>query len=116
VTEPELGGAPPDSPPAPRRRRFSLVVTLICTAVVLVYVGAPLGPLVTDSSPLSKLERPEESLDRLVTRELDLYHAMRGSSPLEWQIYRMMAGGEDPAREAAGWYQELAERDRKSVV
>src|SRR5262249_17989447 len=95
--------------PARPRRHFSLLVTLICSAVVAVYVGLPLGPLVTDTSPATKLERPQESLDRLVTRELDLHRVMRPSSPLEWRPFPIMTGGGDPAREAADWSQELAE-------
>jgi membrane protease YdiL (CAAX protease family) len=98
-----------DVGPPTRRRRFSILVTLVCSLVVAIYVGLPLGPLLRDSSPLDQLDRPEDSLERLVTRELDLREAMRHGFVWEWRLYRVLSGVEDPAREAASWYEELAD-------
>ncbi len=77
--------------------------------MVAIYVGLPLVSLLADSSPLAKLDRPEDSLTRLVSRELDLYHAMRGGSGFEWRLYQLFAGAENPTLEASEWYEELAD-------
>jgi len=107
MTEPD-GVFPEPARPAPSRR-FSVLFTITCSLVVAVYIALPLGPLITPSSPLAQLERPEESLDRLVTRELDLREAMRHGLRWEWPLYRILTGGEDPVREAGTWYEELSE-------
>ncbi len=97
------------APPAPRPH-FSTLVTVACTIVVLIYIGLPLGPLIKNSaSPLAQLDRPEDSLERLVTRELDLREAMRHGLAWEWRLYRVLSGGEDPIRQARTWYEELAD-------
>jgi membrane protease YdiL (CAAX protease family) len=107
MSEPE-GGAQDPAPTAPRPR-FSILVTVICSIVAATYVGLPLGPLLRDTSPIDQLERPDDSLQRLVTRELDLDEALRRGALWEWRLYRALSGGEDPIREAASWYDELAD-------
>src|SRR5206468_10366366 len=57
-----------------------------------------------------ELERPAESLERLVTRELDLRAAMRGGPRWEWRLYRALSGDEDPLATAGDWYGELGEQ------
>jgi uncharacterized protein len=111
VTDPDLVSlAHADAgSPAPRAS-FSIVVTVVCSIVVAIYVGMPLGPLLQGSaSPLTQLDHPEDSLARLVTRELDLREAMRHGLRWEWRLYRTLSGGEDPIREARSWYEELTE-------
>src|SRR5262245_5714889 len=105
----EAEGVALEPAPAPRRRRFSILVTAVCSIVVAVYVGLPVGPLLRDSSPLEQLERPEDSLARLVTRELDLDEALRRGGVWEWRLYRALSGGESPILEARAWYDELAD-------
>src|SRR5262245_35135667 len=96
-----------DPVPAPQRP-FSTLVTVVCSLVVVLYVGLLGRPLIEpDASRLLELDRPEASLERLVTRELDLRAAMRGGSRWEWRLYRALSGDEDPLVEAAGWYEEL---------
>jgi hypothetical protein len=96
------------APPPPRS--FSTLVTVVCSLVVVLYIGLLGRPLVEpDVSPLAELDRPEDSLERLVTRELDLRAAMRGGFRWEWRLYRALSGDEDPLVEAAAWYQELLE-------
>lgn len=111
MTDPEPEGIESQvPPPTAARRHFSLVVSVACAIMAAIYIGLPLGPLITrGSSPLDQLERPEESLDRLVTRELDLREAMRRGQSWEWRLYRVLSGTEDPVREASGWYDELVD-------
>lgn len=107
----DLGGIPPEEPaPPPRRPHFSALVTVICSVVSVIYIGLPLGPLLRDSSsPLTQLDRPEASLERLVTRELDLREAMRQGLKWEWRLYRVLSGSEDPVPQARNWYEELVD-------
>jgi len=107
MTEPVPEGADTEAlPPAPRSR-FSILVTAVCSIVVAVYIGLPLGPLLRDASPLTQLERPVESLQRLVTRELDLDEAMRQGPRWQWRLYWFLNGGDDPRREARTSYEEV---------
>jgi CAAX protease family protein len=110
VTDPEAEGVATETPLPSPRRRFSILVTVACATMAAVYIGLPVSSLITGSgSPLDQLERPEESLDRLVTRELDLRDAMRQGGSWEWRIYRILSGAEDPVREAGAWYDELVD-------
>src|SRR5262245_63158385 len=104
----EIEGVAPEPAPAALRPRFSILVTVVCSLVVVFYIGLPLGPLLRESSPLDQLERPDESLDRLVTRELDLDEAMHRAAPWESRLYRVIFGSEHPVQEARAWYDELA--------
>src|SRR6266508_424056 len=95
MSEPAPEGLAQEAAASAPRRAFSILVTVVCSIVVAIYVGLPLGPLIRDpSSPLAQLERPEDSLERLVTRELDLREAMRRGLIWEWRLCRALMGGE----------------------
>jgi len=95
----------------PPRRSFSTLVTVVCSIVAILYIGLLGRPLVEPRvSPLAELEHPAESLERLVTRELDLRAAMRGGPRWEWRLYRALSGDEDPLAAAGDWYAELVEQ------
>src|SRR5437867_7608369 len=85
MSEPEPAVLAQEPTASASRRSFSILVTVVCSIIVAIYVGLPLGPLLRDSSPLAQLDRPEDSLDRLVTRELDLREAMRHGLVWEWR-------------------------------
>lgn len=109
MSEPDSAPTPEWAPP--RRREFSRVVTVLCSIIVVLYIGQLGRPLVEPgTSPLLELERPAESLERLVTRELDLRAAMRDSPRWERRLYRALSGDENPLAAAAGWYDELVEQ------
>jgi CAAX protease family protein len=110
VTEPEPEGPVPEAAPPAPRPHFSRLLTIACSLVIAIYIGLPLGRLVHSStSPLAQLERPEDSLERVTTRELDLREAMRRGLTWEWRLYRAFSGGADPVRQAREWYEELAD-------
>ena len=95
----------------PPRRSFSTLVTVVCSIVAILYIGLLGRPLIEPRvSPLAELEHPAESLERLVTRELDLRAAMRGGPRWEWRLYRALSGDEDPLAAAGDWYAELVEQ------
>jgi hypothetical protein len=106
-------GAPPLAPgpssERPRRtRRFSATVTVFFSIIVVLYIGLLGRPLVEPRvSPLAELEHPEESLDRLATRELDLRAALKSGPKWEGRLYRALSGDDDPLAAAADAYQEL---------
>ena len=117
MTDPGLEGITQVPAPAPSRPSFSILVTVVCSIMVAIYVGLPLGPLFRDSSPLAQLDRPEDSLERVVTRELDLHEAMRHGLVWEWRLYRVLAGTEDPVRQARAIVDAVASwRDPKRLA
>jgi len=110
MSEPSPATAPEWISPPPPGKPFSTLVTAVCAIVAVVYLGLLGRPLIEPrSSPLSELDRPADSLERLVTRELDLSAAMRGGLGWEWRLYRALSGDDDPIEQAAGWYDELLE-------
>jgi membrane protease YdiL (CAAX protease family) len=110
VTDPEAEGVVTEAPTPAPRPRFSILVTVLGAIMAVIYIGLPLSPLIIGSgSPLDQLEQPEESLDRLVTRELDLREGMRQGQSWEWRLYRVLSGAEDPIRQAGAWYDELVD-------
>ena len=93
----------------PRRRYFSPWVTVLCTllavGLIVVYAAPWRG------SPLDSLDQPAEALERLVSRDLDLREALRGTSSWEQWVYGLLSGGDDSdsMEEALRWYEELVE-------
>jgi hypothetical protein len=59
-------------------------------------------------SPLDRLEFPEESLERLVSREMDLQEAVRRAPVWEQMVYKILGGDEDSLKDSIDWYDELA--------
>jgi hypothetical protein len=116
MTEPPSAITPEWFAPA-RRPSFSTAVTILCTIVVALYIGLLGHPLVEPhSSPLNTVERPAASLERLVTRDLELRAAMRGGAAWEWRLYRALSGDDDPLEEANDWYAELLEVEDAPIV
>ena len=106
----EPSAAPASEWVPPPQKSFSTLVTVLCSIVVVLYIGLLGRPLVEPRvSPLAELEYPEESLERLVTRELDLRAAMRGGPRWEGRLYRALSGDDDPLSAAGRWYQELVD-------
>jgi membrane protease YdiL (CAAX protease family) len=99
-------GAPVQS--APRHLPlFSVRASILCALVVAVLtipslIVSPAG------SPIDLLRQPEDSLDRLVTRQMDLAEAMR-RAPLWQRALAALFVSADPASEVAAWYDEVAD-------
>src|SRR3989449_7568067 len=72
---------PPESPPS----LFSPWVTAAYGLFVGVYLGLAVIP--SSSSRLDQLDHPEESLERLVSRDLDLRDAPRRGGDSERALY-----------------------------
>jgi membrane protease YdiL (CAAX protease family) len=84
---------------------FSLWVTAAYGLFVGVYLG--LAVLPSSSSRLDQLDYPEESLERLVSRELDLRGALPRAANWKRTLFVAFAGPEDALGDAIDWYDEL---------
>ncbi len=108
---PRMIGPPAEEvplPPPPRSARyFSPWLTALCTVVAVVLVSHYATPW--RDSPLDQLEQPAESLERLVTRDLDVRDALRSAPAWEQWLYAGLAGSDNPVAEALRWYDELLE-------
>src|SRR5256712_12238316 len=80
------------------------------TAVYGLFVGVYLGLAIipASSSRLDQLDHPEDSLERLVSRDLDMRDALRRAADWKRALYVAFAGPEDPLGDAIVWYDELA--------
>ncbi|TAL12058.1 MAG: CPBP family intramembrane metalloprotease [Nitrospirae bacterium] len=93
-------------PPVPSRPApLSPWVTAVCGAVAGAYLG--FSVLTVSPSPLDRLDQPEESLERLVTREMDLRAALRQAPEWKKTLYATLSGGEDTLADVIAWYDEL---------
>jgi membrane protease YdiL (CAAX protease family) len=79
-------------------------VTVLCSILVTVLMGSF---LLSPTTRLERLERPDESLERLVSRDMDLRDALGRAPGWEQAVYRVLWGDEDPVNDSIGWYEEL---------
>ncbi len=107
-----MSDLPPEAPqevtpvplqPAPHP--LSPWVTAVCGAFAGAYLGFAL--LTSSPSPMDRLEQPEESLERLVTREMDLRAALRHAPAWKRTLYATLADSEDTLADVIVWYDEL---------
>jgi hypothetical protein len=95
--------SPPVAPrPAPALSPWVTAVCGIFAAAYLVF-----ATWATPVSPLDRLERPEESLERLATREMDLREALHRAPEWKRTLYTVFAGGEETLTDVIAWYDEL---------
>lgn len=103
-------GPPAPSPPAAARTRyFSRLATAIyavLTVALVVVFYAHWG------SPLGNLERPEESLERLASHELDLRQAFEHTSGWERWLYELTGSDPESFDEAIARFDEFDDEDR----
>ena len=108
----ELGGEAPVEPASspPRLRWWVTAVALAALAVLAVLIFWP-------SLPLDTLERPEQSLERLVTRDMDFREASRAAPAWERRLYALGFSSGSEARAAAiDWYDELVEAEGSNLA
>ncbi len=84
---------------------LSLWVTAVCGAFAGAYLGVAV--FTATPSPLDRLEQPEESLERLVTREMDLRAAVRQAPEWKRALYTAFSGDEETPTDVIAWYDEL---------
>jgi membrane protease YdiL (CAAX protease family) len=96
----------PGARPAPRV--FAPWLTAVSGAVFLVLAVAAVWP----GGGLETLEWPEESLERVVAREMDFRAAARTAPAWERALYALVFSSDAAARaDAIAWYDELVAQD-----
>jgi hypothetical protein len=80
-------------------------VTAVCAVFAAAYLTFAMWA--TPASPLDRLERPEESLEQLATREMDLREALHRAPEWKRTLYTVFAGGEETLTDVIAWYDEL---------
>jgi len=100
---------PADPAPAARPRYFSPLATAIYAALTVALVAVF---YVHWGSPLGNLERPEESLERLASRELDLRQAFEHTSRWERRLYELTGSDPESFDDAIARFDEFADEDR----
>lgn len=105
----ELDGAPPAPDPsaAPPRPFFRPWATWLSTALVTGLIGYLF--VLIPGGPLDRLHRPEDSLERLTEREMDVRAALRHTSPWERRLYALLSGEDEGIDDWIRWHEELAE-------
>lgn len=94
---------PPLEPSPVFSSRLTLVYSLLVAVLISAYV------LSSPATPLDLLDRPEESLERLVSREMDFRDAVRMAPRWERTLYAVLGVFESDLDEPIAWYDELVE-------
>lgn len=97
----------PDPPAPPERPFFHPWATWLSTALVAVLVGYVF--VLTPGDPLDHLRWPEDSLERLAGRDMEMRAAMARTSLWERQLYAFLSGGEESVEDWVRWHEELAQ-------
>ncbi|MBI1728230.1 MAG: CPBP family intramembrane metalloprotease [Candidatus Rokubacteria bacterium] len=109
MSGPEFDGAlpPPDLAAVPPRPFFRPWATWLATILAAGLVGHLY--VLTPGGPLDRLHRPEDSLERLTEREMDVRAALRHATPWERRLYALLSGGDESVDDWIRWHEELAE-------
>ena len=104
------GPSPQESPSGsldiPRPQPFfSVPGTTIFSVLVAAFIASVL--VFSPATRLDTLERPEEDLERLVSREMDMRQVLQKASAWERAVYRFLAGDEDSLDQSIRWYEDL---------
>ena len=116
-SDPDRSG--PERPAAPGipstpRAAFSLAGTIISSVLVAVFVASML--YISPSTRIASLDRPEEDLERLVSREMDVRRALETAPAWERALNRFFSGDEDSLEQAIRWYDDLAREVESPMV
>ena len=98
--QPANAGVPSEAPSA-----FSLAGTIISSALVAMFAISML--LISPGTHMGSLERPEEDLERIVSREMDVRRALDTAPAWERALDRFFAGDEDSLAQSIRWYDDL---------
>ena len=109
MSGPEFDAAPPPPAPAaaPPRPFFRPWATWLSTVLVAGLVGHLY--VLASGGPLDRLHRPEDSLERLTEREMDVRAALRHAAPWERRLFALLSGGDESIDDWIRWHEELAE-------
>lgn len=97
----------PEPVAAPVRPFFHPWATWLSTALVAVLVGYIF--VLTPSDPLDRLRSPEDSLERLAGRDMEMRAAIARAAPWEQRLYAILSGGDESVDDWVRWHEELAQ-------
>jgi hypothetical protein len=84
---------------------FSVLGTIVCSILVVLFIA---NLLWSPATRLDALERPEDDLERIVGRELDMRQALQHAPSWERKLDEFLSGGEDVLLQSIRWYDDLA--------
>ncbi len=96
-----------ESPAAPPRPFFHRSVTWLSTVLAAGLVAQLY--VLTPGGPLDHLQRPEDSLERLTEREMDVRAALRKAPAWERRLYALLSGDDEGLDDWIGWHDEMAQ-------
>jgi hypothetical protein len=65
--------------------------------------------VLTPGDPLDHLRWPEDSLERLAGRDMEVRAAVARAAPWERRLYAILSGGEESVDDWVRWHEELAQ-------
>jgi uncharacterized protein len=92
--------------PSAARAAFSPGGTIISSVLVAMFAMSTL--LLSPGTHIGSLERPEDDLERLVSREMDVRRALDMAPAWERGLDRFFSGDEDSLEQSIRWYDDLA--------
>jgi hypothetical protein len=92
-----------DPAAAPARPYFHPWTTWLSTVLVALLVGYVFA--LTPSDPLDHLRWPEDSLERLAGRDMEMRAAMARAPRWERQLYAFLSGGEEERGRLGSWHE-----------
>src|SRR5207244_8440427 len=85
---------------------FSPAGTITSSVLVVMFAVSML--LISPGTHIGSLERPEEDLERLVSREMDVRRALDTAPAWERALDRLFSGDEDSLAQSIRWYDDLS--------
>src|SRR6266702_1442225 len=97
----------PDPVAPPMRPFFHPWATWLSTALVALLMGYAF--VLSPGDPLDHLRWPEDSLERLAGRDMEMRGAMTRAPRWERQLYAILSGGDESVDDWVRWHEELAQ-------
>src|SRR5262247_2276856 len=104
----------PEPPRKTPRPFFHLWATWLSSVVVAALVGYLF--VLSSGDPLDHLHWPEDSLERLASRDMEVRAAVARTSPWERRLYRFLLGDDESTEDWIGWHEELAQESSSPDV
>jgi len=104
----------PEPPRKTPRPFFHLWATWLSSVVVATLVGYLF--VLSTGDPVDHLHWPEDSLERLASRDMEVRAAVARTSPWERRLYRFLLGDDESTDDWIGWHEELAQESSSPDV
>ena len=104
----------PEPAAAPAQPFFRPWATWLSTALVALFIGYIF--VLTPGDPLDHLHWPEDSLERLAGRDMEMRAAIARAAPWEQQLYAILSGGDDSVDDWVRWHEDLAQASNSPDV